>query len=84
MKHKAPEELLYDIRGQVCPSSLLMTLKEVNLHRHKLKAGQLSLRVLTDSRDATQTIPKMVTSMGFKVSVAKQEGSYSILIEKEH
>lgn len=77
------DELELDIRGQVCPSTLLTTLKEVNGNFDRLKAGTLRLVVKTDARDATGTIPPMVKSMGFAVSVLKEQGYYTIVIVKE-
>lgn len=79
---KLPHELIeIDIRGQICPSCLLTTLREVNQRQAELKAGQVSLRVRTDSRDATSTIPAAVGNMGYPVTVEKKQGYYLILIE---
>ncbi|MDY0270405.1 sulfurtransferase TusA family protein [Trichloromonas sp.] len=77
------DELELDIRGQVCPSTLLTTLKEVNGNFDRLKAGILRMVIKTDARDATGTIPPMVKSMGFAVSVLKEQGYYQIVIAKE-
>ena len=33
------EESLLDIRGQVCPSSLLITLRELNQNAEALRSG---------------------------------------------
>jgi TusA-related sulfurtransferase len=75
------EELIeIDIRGQICPSCLLTTLREVNLRKAALKQGGVVLRVRTDSRDATATIPAAVGNMGYPVAVEKAEGHYLILI----
>jgi TusA-related sulfurtransferase len=76
-----PEELIeIDIRGQICPSCLLTTLREVNQHQAGLKRREVALRVKTDSRDATSTIPAAVGNMGYPVTVEKEEGYYLILI----
>ena len=77
------DELELDIRGQVCPSTLLTTLKEVNGNFDRRKSGTLRLVVKTDARDATGTIPPMVRSMGFEVSILKEQGYYTIVIVKE-
>ena len=71
---------VFDIRGQVCPSALLVTLREVNKHFADLKAHQHTLQVLTDSRKATATIPAALINMGLKVEVQPQEGHYVIEI----
>ena len=58
------ETIELDIRGQVCPSCLLLTLREINRHHAALCAGRARLVVLLDSRDATGTIPEAVKNMG--------------------
>ena len=42
------ETIELDIRGQVCPSCLLLSLREVNRHHADLSAGRARLVVLTD------------------------------------
>lgn len=69
-----------DIRGQICPSCLLTTLREVNQHQTELKRGETGLQVRTDSREATSTIPEAVGNMGYAVTVEKAEGHYVIQI----
>ncbi|MBN2332950.1 MAG: sulfurtransferase TusA family protein [Deltaproteobacteria bacterium] len=68
----------FDIRGQICPSSLLVALREVNKRQQEIKAGRQHLILLTDNRDATTTIPEALINMGYNVSVAK-EGSYYVI-----
>jgi TusA-related sulfurtransferase len=60
-----------DIRGQICPSCLLLALKEVNRNAEVLRAGACDIVVLTDDRQATTTIPAAMGKMGF-VAVAKR------------
>ena len=74
---------VFDIRGQVCPSALLVTLREVNKHFADLKEHRETLQVLTDSRKATATIPAAVANMGLKVEVQPDEGHYVILIHAQ-
>jgi len=69
-----------DIRGQICPSCLLLTLREVNKHHADLAAGHSRLVVLIDSRDATTTIPEAVKTMGLMATVEKQAGAYRVVI----
>ena len=68
-----------DIRGQICPSCLLTTLREVNQHQAALRRGELALRVMTDSRDATSTIPAAVGNMGYPVAVEKVPAGYYLI-----
>ena len=76
----SPETIKLDIRGQVCPSCLLLTLREVNSYHAALKAGKVDLEILTDSRDATGTIPDAVHNMGLMTTVDKVSGYYRVLI----
>ncbi len=69
-----------DIRGQVCPSTLLVTLREVNSIYPALANGERLLHVLTDSRKATGTIPEALANMGLSVEVTQQDGYYLIVV----
>ena len=73
-----------DIRGQVCPASLLLVLQEVNQHHKELAAGLLSIVVLTDNRDATGTIPEAARNMGIDVVVEKMDGHYRITTQMQN
>jgi TusA-related sulfurtransferase len=72
-----------DIRGQICPSSLLLVLREMNLHHQELVRGKLSIEVLTDNRDATGTIPEAVRNMGIEAFVEKMDGYYRITTQQQ-
>lgn len=76
------ETIELDIRGQVCPSCLLLALREVNKHHAALHAGSSRLVVLIDSRDATGTIPEAVRNMGLVAQVEKVDGHYRVLIDR--
>lgn len=81
MKARDGENIIvYDIRGQICPSCLLFTLREVHELREALKEGRIEVLIKTDNRDATSTIPDAVASMGYDCSVEKKEGFYEIRI----
>ena len=67
-----------DMRGQICPSSLLTALREINLNKIALRSGVLRLSFLSDNRDSTATIPESAANMGYGVSVIKEDGSYRI------
>lgn len=67
-----------DLRGQICPSSLLSSLREVNIHKESIKSGALFLTILTDNRDSTITIPESLTRMGYEVRVVKEQDYYKI------
>jgi len=69
-----------DIRGQLCPATLLVALKEMNARAALLRKGEVKLRFLIDNRDAMITIPESASNMGYAVAVEKQEGHYCIVI----
>ncbi|AAR34380.1 sulfurtransferase TusA family protein [Geobacter sulfurreducens] len=76
------ETIEFDIRGQICPSTLLTALKEINRHRTSLKNGNCVLVFLTDNRDATITIPETVRNMGYGGQVEKRNGYYVLTISQ--
>lgn len=67
-----------DMRGQICPSSLLTALREINTNKTALRAGDLKISFLSDNRDSTATIPESAVNMGYGVSVVKEQDSYRI------
>ena len=52
----------------------------MNRNREALRSGGKRLRIVTDSRQATGTIPNTVGSMGYRAEVEKVEGYYRITI----
>jgi hypothetical protein len=69
-----------DIRGQICPSCLLLTLKELNRNSVAVRAGSAEIVVTTDDRQATATIPATADRMGFRTEVDQADGIYRIRI----
>lgn len=78
---KSFENVVLDIRGQICPACLLITLREINNNMARLRSGWTRLIVKTDHRDATRTIPSAATAMGYDINIVKKEGFYEITIE---
>ena len=70
-----------DLRGQICPATLLMSLKRLNEMKGELTEGASRLTILTDHRDATVTVPEAASIMGYAVSVEKQDRHYVITVE---
>ena len=75
------QELLLDIRGQICPACLLVTLKEIYSRKELLRSREAMLLVRTDHRDATRTIPEAAFAMGYHVNVSKVKNYYEIRLE---
>lgn len=73
---KNTEVLEYDVRGQICPSCLLIALREVNQYQRKIKNGELIFQILSDNRQSTLTIPNTVNNMGYKSEVHKESDGY--------
>lgn len=76
------ETIEFDNCGQLCPSTLLTALREVNAHREQLQQRTHELLIRTDARDATRTIPDAVENMGYQVDTIKRDGYYVIRIYK--
>ncbi|MCK5681896.1 sulfurtransferase TusA family protein [bacterium] len=71
----------FDIRGQICPSSLLITLREINVRQKNIRSGAQQIVILTDNRDATITVPDALSNMGYVVSVEKKHNYYVIEVK---
>ena len=69
-----------DIRGQICPSCLLLTLKELNRSSAAIRAGSAEIVVTTDDRQATTTIPAAADRMGFRTDVVRLDDVYRIRV----
>ena len=74
------KEIVVDVRGQVCPSTLLVALDHMNNYEDELFGGTMTLIILTDNRNAITTIPGTVKNMGYEVSVEKPGKHYRIAI----
>lgn len=74
--------VVHNLCGQICPSTLLVALREINKNFSQLNNGEVKLLFKTNNRDSTNTIPEAVGNMGLKVSVQKQESHYEILVSK--
>ena len=74
----AMETIEYDIRGQICPSSLLTALREINDHEAALRGRSVRLRFLTDNRDCVTTIPESARTMGYAAEVLREQDCYRI------
>lgn len=71
-----------DIRGQICPSTLLTALREVNIRKADLKGGKICLTMLSDNRSSVTNISESVGSMGYQVDVKKEHDYYRITISR--
>jgi len=82
MTETVPRTIELDIRGQICPSTLLVALREMNSNFDELNSGSARLFIKTDNRDCTNTIPEAAGNMGFQVAVGKSGDAYTLLIFK--
>lgn len=80
MTENTPRIIEFDICGQICPSTLLVALREINKNIGELNSGSVRLLIKTDNRDATNTIPGAAANMGFQVDVSKSGAIYNLLI----
>jgi len=77
---KQPNFIDVDMRGQVCPATLLVAMDSMNRHREVLLSGAARLRIKTDNRAATNTIPATAQNMGYEAWVRKDKAYYEIII----
>lgn len=69
-----------DIRGQICPSCLLQTLKAVNENSAAIRTGRAEVVVSTDDRQAVSTIPDATAKMGYQSTVERTGDGYRIRV----
>lgn len=75
-----PMAITLDIRGQICPSCLLLTLREINRNAAALREGATELLVFTDDRQAAATVPAAAEHMGLRCEVTADAGDYRFRI----
>lgn len=73
----------FDVRGQICPSTLLLALREVNRLNAELHDGRVELEIRTDNRNATITVPNALNRVGLVARVSKDDQGYLIRIGRE-
>lgn len=69
-----------DLRGQVCPATLLKALREINENKNDIKSKKLILVFLSNNRDSTVTLPETAENMGYSSNVIKEQDYYRIEI----
>ncbi|HWS15079.1 MAG TPA: sulfurtransferase TusA family protein [Candidatus Methylomirabilis sp.] len=70
-----------DLRGQVCPVALMLSLKKLNALRGELVSRVATLRILTENRDSVPTISEAAQNMGYAVTVHREEAHYVLFVE---
>lgn len=69
-----------DLRGQVCPAALFLSLKKFDELHAGLSSGECTLAILTDSRDSVPTISDAARNMGYAVTVEQPTGHYLLRV----
>ncbi|SHI55987.1 Sulfurtransferase TusA [Malonomonas rubra DSM 5091] len=82
MTETEKEIVVIDVCGQICPSSLLTALREINQRKNELRDGKLQLDIITDNHDSINRIAEAVSNMGYQVSLADQGKQFRISICK--
>lgn len=82
MEPPSPKVIEFDICGQLCPSTLLVALREINRNIAEIKAATMQLLIKSDNRNSIITIPDAAANMGLKAVVTTDGGIHSILISK--
>ncbi|OEU69690.1 MAG: hypothetical protein BA864_14110 [Desulfuromonadales bacterium C00003093] len=71
-----------DVCGQICPSTLLTTLREVNTHKTLLRSGELQLVILTDNFDSVNRASEAVGNMGYRIDVLDLKKHFQVTISR--
>jgi len=71
-----------DVRGFVCPSSLLVALRELNKYRESLRSDHFKMELMVDNHESTNRICHAVKSMGYDFQVTDTDNSYCIVVNK--
>ena len=80
MSVDTPATVQIDVRGFVCPSSLLVALRELNKYRESLRCASFKLDFLVDNHESTNRICAAVKSMGYDLQVTETNNSYCIAV----
>jgi TusA-related sulfurtransferase len=80
MSSKTPSTVHVDLRGFVCPSSLLVALRELNKYRESLRSDYFTIELMVDNHDSTNRICDAVKSMGYVFDVTDRDNSYCIVV----
>lgn len=70
-----------DLRGQICPATLLRSLGEINRRQEALRNRSVVLSILTTNRESTATVSETAVRMGYRVQVDREGPHYRIRIE---
>lgn len=71
-----------DARGFVCPSSLLVALRELNKHKDGLQSGIVRVVFMIDNHESTNRICEAVKSMGYAFEVEEARDGYFVTVFK--
>lgn len=82
MSEKKMKIIEIDVCGQICPSTLLTALSQVNKHKVQLRSGELQLNILTDNHDSTNRIHEAISNMGYQINVEEIRNHFCISISK--
>lgn len=81
MKNEPAAKIIQvDMRGQVCPSTLLVAMDSLNRYASDLQSGALRLLIITDNREALHTIPVTAENMGYAAQITNTASHFELLI----
>lgn len=80
MPHSETRTLELDARGFVCPSSLLVALRELNKHKDLLRHGCVMFRIFVDNHDSANRICEAVRNMGYHYEIIAIDSSFCICV----
>jgi len=82
MTTNTPSTVSVDVRGFVCPSSLLVALRELNKYRESLRTEDFTMELMVDNHDSTNRICDAVKSMGYDFQISEVGHGYCIAVSR--
>ncbi len=82
MTSDTPSTVHIDVRGFVCPSSLLVALRELNKYRKSLRSDTFKMELMVDNHESTNRICDAVRSMGYDFQITDADNSYCIAVSR--
>jgi TusA-related sulfurtransferase len=82
MSSDIPSTVHIDVRGYVCPSSLLVALRELNKYRDLLRTDHFTMELMIDNHESTNRICDAVKSLGYDFRVTDVDNSYCIVVSR--
>jgi TusA-related sulfurtransferase len=76
------EEVIIDLRGDVCPYPLIMAIKKISEEEDSLRSGRIVLKFVVDHPPSTKSIPRETEKRGYQTELEKTGAAEWIITVK--